>query len=129
MRQDLLADMLTRINNQEKIGGKEVILHPVSNLLRGVLTIMKNFGYVGEFEYIDDKKGGKIKLKLLGKVNKCGVVKPRFPCKVSEYEKFEKRYLPAKGFGIIIVSTPQGLMEHSEAKKKNLGGTLIAYIY
>ena len=46
-----------------------------------------------------------------------------------EYEKFEKRYLPAKGFGIIIVSTPKGLMIHKEAISKVTGGKLIAYCY
>ncbi|MDZ4226799.1 MAG: 30S ribosomal protein S8, partial [Candidatus Pacearchaeota archaeon] len=60
---------------------------------------------------------------------KCGVVKPRFPVKLDEFEKFEKRYLPAKNFGIIIVSTSNGIMTHIEAKEKKLGGRLIAYIY
>jgi len=45
------------------------------------------------------------------------------------YEKFEKRYLPAKDFGMIIVSTNQGIMTHIEAKEKGLGGRLLAYVY
>ena len=45
------------------------------------------------------------------------------------YEKYEKRFLPAKGFGILIVSTPKGLMTHEEARKKKLGGVLIVYVY
>ncbi len=66
---------------------------------------------------------------LLGKVNKCGAIKPRFSVKKGGFEKFEKRYLPAKNFGMIIVSTSKGLMMHDEAKKKGLGGRLISYVY
>ena len=66
---------------------------------------------------------------MAGSINKCGVIKPRFSVKKNEYEKFEKRYLPAHGFGIIIVSTPKGLMMHDEAIEKGLGGKLIAYCY
>ena len=44
-------------------------------------------------------------------------------------EKFEKRYLPAKGFGLIIVSTSKGLMTHVDAEEKNIGGKMIAYCY
>ena len=58
-----------------------------------------------------------------------GAIKPRFAVKATEYEKFEKRYLPAKGFGILIVSTVKGLMTHYEAKQQGLGGRLIAYCY
>ena len=45
------------------------------------------------------------------------------------FEKFEKRYLPAKDFGIILISTTKGIMIHTEAKKKNMGGILFAYCY
>jgi small subunit ribosomal protein S8 len=48
---------------------------------------------------------------------------------MDEYEKFEKRFLPAKGVGVLIVSTIKGIMTHEEAKGKTLGGRLIAYCY
>jgi len=62
-------------------------------------------------------------------MNNCGVVKPRFSTKCTNFEKWEKRYLPAKDFGIILISTPKGIMTHIEAKEKKLGGRLIAYCY
>ena len=70
-----------------------------------------------------------MKITLLGALNKCAVVKPRFSVQKDEYEKFEKRYLPAKDVGVIVVSTSQGMMTHYDAKKKGLGGSLIAYFY
>ncbi|HEX32856.1 MAG TPA: 30S ribosomal protein S8, partial [Candidatus Aenigmarchaeota archaeon] len=60
---------------------------------------------------------------------KCGAIKPRFSFSVEDIEKFEKRYLPSKDFGIIVVSTNKGIMTHLEAKQKNLGGILLAYVY
>ena len=67
--------------------------------------------------------------KLLGKVNQCGAVKPRFAIKKAEWSEWEQKYLPGAAFGMFVVSTPQGLMTHDEAREKGLGGRLIAYIY
>ena len=90
---------------------------------------MQENNFIGEYKEIDDGKGGMIKINLLGKINKCGVIKPRYPVKRDEYEKFEKRHLPAKDFGLIFVSTTKGITTHAEAKKNNLGGVLLAYCY
>jgi len=49
--------------------------------------------------------------------------------KAGEFEKFEKRFLPARGFGILIISTTSGVITHEEAREKNIGGKLIGYIY
>jgi len=126
---DPLANALSKIMNAEKIGKKEVILKPSSKLMKSILTIMNKHGYVGEFEEVEDGKGNHLKLNLLGRINNCGAIKPRYPVKMEDYEKFEKRFLPAKDFGIIIVSTSKGLTVHSESKKNNVGGKLIAYCY
>ena len=67
--------------------------------------------------------------ELKGNINKCGVIKPRHAVKKDEFEKFEKRYLPAKNFGILIVTTPKGIMTHYEAKELGIGGRLLAYMY
>jgi len=115
--------------NAEKIGKSDCIVQPFSKALKDLLTLMNEKGYLGSFEVIDDGRGKLIKINLIGKVNKCGVVKPRFSVKKDEYEKFEKRYLPAKGFGLLIVSTSKGIMTHDEAKEKKVGGKLIAYVY
>ncbi|MBN2422504.1 30S ribosomal protein S8 [Candidatus Woesearchaeota archaeon] len=126
---DPLANVLSILLNEDKQGKNEIVIKYNSNLIRNVLKILKNSNYIGLFKEVKDNKGGKINVNLLGNINKCGVIKPRFNVKYSEYEKFEKRYLPALGFGILIISTNQGIMTHEEAIKKSLGGKLIAYIY
>ena len=129
MMNDPLANTLSSIYNNVKVGKSDCVVRPVSKLIRNVLNIMKDNGYISSFEEIEDGRGGMLKISFTGKINKCGVIKPRFNVKLSDYEKFEKRYLIAKDFGIIIVSTHRGLMTHTEAKEKNLGGKLIAYCY
>lgn len=126
---DPLANALSLILNSEKIRKTECLIKPISKLIKTTLNVMKDNGYIGSFKEIKDGKGNFIKIDLLGSINKCGAIKPRYTVKKNEYEKFEKRYLPAKDFGLIIVSTQSGIMTHNDAKKKGLGGRLIAYCY
>ena len=126
---DPLANVLSHINNFEKNGKKELTTNSNSKLIRGTLTIMQDEGFIGSHEEIEDGKGNQLKINLIGALNKCGVIKPRFKVALTDYEKYEKRFLPAKDFGILIVSTNKGLMTHKEAKEKRLGGTLISYAY
>ena len=129
MLNDTLANALSKILNNEKIGKPTTLVRPVSHTLKKVFTLMQDNQYIGEFEEHEDGRGGSLQIHLLGRINKCGAIKPRYPIKRTDFEKFEKRYLPAKDFGIIIVSTTKGMMTHIEAKKQNLGGVLIAYCY
>ncbi len=129
MLHDVLANALSVISNAENASKSIVLVKPASKLARDVFELLKKEGYIVGYEYVDDRKGGLFKVELKGNINKIGVIKPRFPVKLEDYEKFEKRYLPAKDFGRIIVSTNQKLMTHIEAKEKKLGGVLIAYVY
>lgn len=126
---DPLANVLSFINNYEKLGKKELITSNNSSIIRSVLDIMSDKGMIGGYTSIEDGKGGKLKITLNGFLNKVGVIKPRFKVKVADIEKFEKRYLPAKNFGVLVVSTSKGLMTHQKALESNLGGTLISYAY
>lgn len=126
---DSLANVLSHINNYEKLGKKEIITSNNSKVIRKILEIMQNEGYIGSFEIIADGKGGKLKINLIGQLNKCGVIKPRFKVKVTDFEKFEKSFLPAMDFGVLIVSTSKGIMTQKQAKELNIGGTLISYAY
>ena len=126
---DPLASVLSKIYNSDKVGKKECIVKPVSKTVKAVLEIMQDNGYLGESKLIEDGKSNIINVSLLGRINKCGVIKPRFSFKKESIEKYEKRYLPAKDFGIIIVSTPKGIMTHLESKEKGYGGRLISYVY
>ena len=126
---DPLGSVLSHLYNCGKIGRNEAVVKPASKLVINVLNIMKDKNYIGEFIIINDGKSNLVKINLLGNINKCGVIKPRFPFKVDELNKFEKRFLLARDFGFIIVSTSKGLMTHEDAREKKLGGKLIAYVY
>ncbi len=129
---DTLANALAAIQNAEMRGKSEVLIWPASKLIINVLRVMQREGYVGEFEYIDDGRWGKIKLQLLGRINKVGVIKPRFPVSYRDLEEMPhwlRKYLPAYNIGILIVSTPKGVLSHKEAIEKKTGGVLLAFVY
>jgi len=129
MLNDPLANAMSAILNADKAGKKLIAIKPVSSMIKRVLTIMNQKGFVGEMTEVKDSKGNILKLSLLGTINKCGVIKPTFSVKNDGFEKFEKRFLISRNIGTLIVSTPQGLMTHVEAKEKGIGGKLIAYFY
>jgi small subunit ribosomal protein S8 len=129
MNHDTLATGLSKLMNYEKIGRQTVQLHPASVMLKNVIAILQHAGYLGEAQANDTTRGTIVTVPLLGAINACGVIKPRFAAKRDEFEKFEKRFLPARGVGVIIISTPKGLMTLEQAKKENIGGRLIAYCY
>jgi len=126
---DTLSNALSKIHDCERIGRKEVIINPSSKVIRKVLDLMNEMNYLGSYESNKTTRGESVKVNLLGKINKCGVIKPRFSVKKDDFEKFEKRFLPAQNFGFLIISTSQGIMIHEKAREKGLGGKLLAYIY
>jgi small subunit ribosomal protein S8 len=126
---DTLANALSKILANENLGKQEVILYPASKLLKNLLEILKENQYIGDYAEIKDDKGDYLKVNLLGRINKCGVIKPRFSAKVNDFEKYQKRYLPSRDFGIIVMSTSKGLMTQQDSTKKKIGGRLIAYCY
>lgn len=126
---DTLSNALSKISQYEKIGRLECVIGPSSKVIIKVLELLKKFGYIENFEKMSEGKKMHIKVKLNGKINECGVIKPRFSVKGEDFEKYEKRYLPARDIGIIIVSTVDGMMDYNKAKEKKIGGRLIAYCY
>ena len=129
MLNDPLANALSVIMNAEKMGKPECTVKPVSKVVKNVLSIMKDNMYLGDFKEVNDDRGHFISINLIGNINKCSAIKPRFAIKKDGFEKYEKRFLPAKDMGIVIVSTPKGIITNSEAKKKKIGGRLLAYCY
>jgi len=75
---NILADALRNIVNAERKGKKQVLLRPSSKVLLKFLRIMQRHGYIGEFEVIDDHRSNKIVVELIGRINKCGVISPRY---------------------------------------------------
>lgn len=90
---------------------------------------MMKHGYIGEFECIDDHRAGKIVVNLNGRLNKCGVISPRFDVKLKDIEKWSSYLLPSRQFGYIVMTTSAGIMDHEEAKRKCTGGKIVGYFY
>jgi len=128
MLQDSLADVLSVIKNAEILGKKECVTR-ASKVIKEVLRVLQDEGYISSFEFIDDGRSGKFRIELKGKIINCNVIKPRFSVKVDEFEKWEKRYLPASQVGSLILTTPKGVITHKKAKEMNIGGKLLAFVY
>jgi small subunit ribosomal protein S8 len=126
---DPLVNAMNTILIHEERHKKECIIAPASNLVGRVLRIIQSKGYVGEIEYIDDGRQGKFRVQLFGRINDCKAVRPRFSVKVKDIEKYERRFLPSRDMGTLLISTPNGVLVHDEAKQQNLGGRVIAYVY
>jgi small subunit ribosomal protein S8 len=126
---DPINDALVNMKNHEKTAKKECSLRPASKLLNAILKVMKEQGYIEGFEKENDGREGIIKVKLAGKINECKAIKPRYAVKKDGFEKFEKRYLPSRDSGILIVTTPKGVITHKSAKEQKIGGRLLAFVY
>jgi len=124
MSQDIIADTLNEIMNAKRAGKSSIITKKHSKVLIGVMKIAKENNYILDYK-ID---GTKMEITA-GELNECRAIKPRFNVTLGSYDKYMRRFLPARNMGIIIVSTNKGLMTHIEAIEKNLGGALIAYFY
>ena len=126
---DPLVNALNTIMSTEERRKNECIITPASDLVGRVLRLIQGKGYIGEIEYIDDGRQGKFRVQLFGRINECNAITPRFKTRVSEFEKWEKRFLPSRNLGVVILSTPNGVMDHHQAKQENVGGLLLAYVY
>ena len=126
---NILENLFKTLFNTEDRWKDSCIVVPTSKLAIEVLNTLKKEGYIAEFEHIDDKRGGKFKIKLLAKISKCGAITPRFKVKKDEYGVWERQFLPSYDRGMLLVTTNQGVMSHKEAVDKNIGGFLIGYVY
>merc|ERR1712002_180639 len=129
VRVNVLNDSLNSIVNAERRGKRQVLLRPGSKVVVKFLTVMMKHGYIGEFEVIDDHRGSKIVVNLNGRINKCGVISPRFGVKLKDVEKWSSYLLPSRQFGYIVLTTSAGIMDHEEMRRKNTGGKILGYFY
>lgn len=125
---DHLADALNTIKTHEYVG-QHTCTVKATKLIDAVLRLLKENKYIADFKKTDDGRGGLFTVELDGRINNCGVIKPRFSVKRSEWTKTEERYTPSVGVGLLIVSTPHGIMTNLDAQKMKIGGRLLAYVY
>jgi len=129
VRKSVLNDALNNIKNAEKAGKRQVLIRPSSKVIVKFLQVMQKHGYIGEFEEVDDHRAGKIVVQLNGRINKTGVICPRYNVRLAEMEKWVVKLLPARQFGYIILTTSAGIMDHEEARRKHVSGKVIGFFY
>lgn len=128
---DPIADMLTRIRNANQMKHKTVEM-PASKLKMEILNVLKQEGYIVDFERIDDSVQGTLKVQLKYLQNDERVV--RGLKKISKpglrvYAKTDDLPQVLNGLGIAIISTSKGIMTDKDARKNKIGGEVIAYVW
>lgn len=128
---DPIADMLTRIRNA-KAAGHETVSIPYSQIKSAILTILKRKNFIEAFE----KKGKKVRKSIVVKLKYQKDGSPAINSIVRVSKPGQRVYKPAtklhsvqEGFGIAVISTPEGLMTDSEARRKRVGGEVICEVW
>lgn len=128
---DPVADMLTRIRNAND-AKHETVEVPSSTMKKAIAQILLDEGYIKAYEVVEDTKQGMIKITLKYGVNKQKVIsglkrvsKPGLRI----YSSKEDMPKVLKGLGIAIVSTSKGIMTDKEARKNNVGGEVLAFVW
>ena len=125
MSQDIVADGFNEIMNAKRIGKRELTIKRYSKVLLNLFEMMKANGHI---DYSVDEAAKTVTVSII-KLNECRAVKPRYFAGVADIDKYLRRYLPSRNFGNLVISTNKGLLNHKDAVKNNLGGSVIAYFY
>ncbi|MEM4368555.1 MAG: 30S ribosomal protein S8 [Candidatus Anstonellales archaeon] len=125
---DVFAEGINAIKINE-LNGKKTCKVKCTKLLVEVLKVLLRYDYIKGFEIVNNGRYKEIIVHLNGHINNLGVIKPRFSAKKENLHEWEQVYIPAVDFGILILSTSQGVMSNREAREKGIGGRLLAFVY
>ena len=127
---DVIADMLTRIRNANDAKHESVEI-PASNMKKAIANILVNEGYIKGYEIIEDNKQGiiKVTLKYVGKQKAITGLKRVSKPGLRVYANCEDMPRVMNGLGIAIVSTSKGIMTDKQARKENVGGEVLAFVW
>ncbi len=125
MSQDVVADGLNQIMNAKMVEKRKLVIRRYSKVLINVLDLMKDKGHI---EYEINAEDNTLNIKIL-KLNVCRAVKPRYYAKYGDVDKYLRRFLPSRNFGVLVISTNQGLLGHQEVLANKIGGSILAYFY
>jgi len=128
--QDPIADMLTRIRNANRVG-RRLVLIPKSKICAGIAQVLRDEGYIEEFDVIDDEQQGQIRVKLKYSLSGEKVIhtldrESKPGCRV--YRKVGELPTILNGMGIVVVSTSKGVMSDRKAREQNVGGELLCTV-
>src|SRR5947209_18327371 len=128
--QDPIADMLTRIRNANRVG-RRLVLIPKSKICTGIAQVLKDEGYIEEYDVIDDERQGQIRVRLKYAMNGDKVIhtldrQSKPGCRV--YRKVDDLPKVLNGMGIAVVSTSKGVMSDRKARESNVGGELLCSV-
>lgn len=129
MGRRILNEALRKIVNAEKRGFATTQLQPVSNLMASFLNIMKYRGYIKDFQVHDPHRVGSITVELQGRINDCRAIMYRQDIKAQDMEKYRVRVLPTHQWGYVVITTPNGVLDHEEAIRQNVGGQVLGYFF
>ncbi|MCD8915815.1 30S ribosomal protein S8 [Staphylococcus simulans] len=128
---DPIADMLTRVRNANMVRHEKIEL-PASNIKKQIAEILKNEGFIKNVEFVEDDKQGVLRLFLkYGQNNERVITGLKRISKpgLRVYAKAEEVPKVLNGLGIALVSTSEGILTDREARKRNVGGEVLAYVW
>lgn len=128
--QDPIADMLTRIRNANRVG-RRMVLIPKSKICTGIAQVLKDEGYIEDYDVIADETQGQIRVKLKYALNGSKVIhtldRASKPGR-RMYRKVDELPNVLNGMGIAVVSTSKGVMSDRKAREANVGGELLCTV-
>jgi small subunit ribosomal protein S8 len=128
---DPISDYLTQIRNATKARHSKVDI-PASNIIKEMTKILQDEGYIRSFTFIDDNKQGKVRIYLkYGENQKSTIIGLKRVSRPGyrRYAKVDKIPRVLNGLGIAVLSTPKGILTNKQARKENVGGEILCYVW